>query len=63
MESPRREPGGEPDLRRARQRRRRLTLRREKLAVVASEGLVVVEYDADPESTDADELALLSSLG
>jgi hypothetical protein len=40
-----------------------LTLRREKLAVVGSEGLVVVMCDAEPRSTDADELALLSSLG
>ncbi|MDR6170458.1 hypothetical protein QE359_001487 [Curtobacterium sp. SORGH_AS776] len=40
-----------------------LTLRREKLAVVGSEGLVVVMYDAESGSTDADELVLLSSLG
>lgn len=40
-----------------------LTLRREKLAVVGSEGLVVVMYHAEPGSTDADKLALLSSLG
>jgi hypothetical protein len=53
----------EPDRRRARQRRRRPHPAAEKLAVVGGEGLVVVMYDAESGSTDADELALLSSRG
>lgn len=39
----------------------RLTLNREKLLITGTEGMMLVMYHADPESEDAEKLALLAS--